>query len=153
MTYDHLVLLRRNLDVLPRAKSYVRCVKAGFHAVFDGSLQYLAVLQYPWETIGKHSHKCVVSGSGGTDLPTPVEIQHLNWLVSFIYHKETVTNLKRTHSYTEQAKASPSNDNNLDIETVFSMTEDTLADLLILHESYKNQSIPSTCITDVKKRP
>ena len=33
------------------------------------------------------------------------------------------------------------------------MTEDTLADLLILHESYKNQSIPSTCITDVKKRP
>ena len=94
--------------------------------------------------------KIVASGSGGADLLTSVEFQALDWLVSFTDHKETVTNLKRPHSHTEQANASPSNDNNLDIETAFSMTEESCANLFILDESYNNKNTPSTCTTDVK---
>ena len=57
------------------------------------------------------------------------------------------------HPHTEQANASPSNDNNLDIETAFSITEDICADQFILDESYNNKSTTSACTTDVKSVP
>ena len=57
VTDDHLDPLRRNMDLSARAKSYVRCVKAGFHIVFHGSWQYFALLQYQLEIIGKHPDK------------------------------------------------------------------------------------------------